>query len=227
MSIVAHALVVGGVLLFSGNKPPEKELEREIVFQDAKPPPIKGTPGGPPKAEQPKTPKPPKPKRNVPILTNEPPKPAEPTREPEPSEAAPSEQEGPGNGGDPNGSEYGVPGGTGPVTPEPPPPPPPEPPPQNQVLSFGADMERPVLIGGPAHPEYPNEAKQARVEAVVIARCVITTEGSLRDCQIIKGHPFLNPAVEATLAKQRYRPVLYGGKPINVRYTLNFNFRLQ
>lgn len=227
LSIAAHAFVVAGVLLFSGQKPKEKIEAPEIVFQAAKPPPLLGTPGGSPKTEQPKTKKPPRPKNKiVPILTNEPPKQPEQPNEPEENTASASDTEGPGNGGDPNGSPDGVPGGTGPVVPAPPPPPP-EPPPTSTVMSFTGDMQRPVLISGPSQPEYPQNAKSERIEGIVIARCVITAEGDLNSCAIIKGHPFLNPAVEAMLAKQRYRPLLYNGKPVSVRYVFQFNFKLQ
>nr|WP_240807687.1 energy transducer TonB [Polyangium spumosum] len=88
-------------------------------------------------------------------------------------------------------------------------------------------MGRPVLIGGPAQPPYPNEARSARVEGTVIAQCTITTEGRLRDCRILKGHPFLDSAVNTTLAQQRYSPMTYGGRPVSVRYNLTFKFKLQ
>jgi periplasmic protein TonB len=223
LSIATHALIVGAVLFFAGAKPtaPKETNTGPIVLLS--PPPLLGTPGGP-KQETPKTPKRPA-RKNVPILTKEPPKTeqAEPDPEPSSSNETPTEQEGPGNGGTPEGVPTGQPGGTGPV----PPPPPPEPKPTNQIISLTADMERPVLIAGPAQPEYPREARAARIEGLVVAQCVITTEGVLRGCRIVKGHPFLDPAVHATIAKQRYRPVMYGGRPVSVWYTLKFNFKLQ
>lgn len=229
LSFGAHAIVAVGVLVFAGRKPPEKPPEEKDLVIQLAPPPLKGSPGGPPKTAQPQAPKPHRAKpKNIPILTKEPL--PEPTRAPldQPAAAPTSETEGPGNGGDPNGSDDGVPGGTGPVVPgPPPPPPPPEPQPENRTYVFSADMQRPALIAGPSQPEYPSNAKAAHIEGTVIARCVITTEGHAQNCTIIKGNPFLNPSVESALQRQRYRPALLNGKPVSVQYTLTFTFKLQ
>ncbi|MDI1443461.1 energy transducer TonB [Polyangium sp. 6x1] len=233
LSIAAHALAAVIVFAIPGKKASSNEDEPVVVFTVPKPPALLGSPGPaapqPERAAQPKTPRPKRPQ--VPILTNEPPKTA-PT-EPEPTDESPAAApgdgatapDGTGNGGDPNGKPDGVlggdPNGKGTA------PPPPEPPPTNTTLSWSSEMGRPVLIGGPAQPPYPSDAARQRVEGTVIAQCVITTEGRLRDCRILKGHPFLDPAVNATLAQQRYSPLMYGGRPVSVRYVLTFKFKLQ
>jgi periplasmic protein TonB len=227
LSIGAHALVVGAVLFFSGTKAPARTETPMGPIVLLNPPPLLGTPGGPAKQVTPKTTKRPRPNpKIVPIPPKEPPK-TDPT-EPEPPADTSSEstdnQEGPGNGGQPDGDPNGKIGGTGPVTNTPPPP---EPPPTNTTLLWTADMERPALLSGPSQPPYPREAMAMRAEGIVVAQCVITTEGTLQSCRIIKGHPLLDPAVHATLAQQRYRPVMYGGKPVSVRYVLTFKFKLQ
>jgi protein TonB len=105
------------------------------------------------------------------------------------------------------------------VIPEPPPPPP------TTLLFDAGTMERPVLVAGP-QPGYTTEARMARVEGVVVAKCTIGTDGSLRNCFIIKGLPHLDQSVLEALAQQRYKPVLYRGRPVNVQYVMTFRFNV-
>jgi TonB family protein len=94
------------------------------------------------------------------------------------------------------------------------------------TIPFGADMIPPALLSGPAHPTFTRAALENCTEGKVIARCTITTEGKLVDCDIIKSVPHLDQAVLDTLSGQRYSPVLYRGQPQSVYYTLTFRFKL-
>ncbi|HEU4536884.1 MAG TPA: energy transducer TonB, partial [Polyangiaceae bacterium] len=92
-------------------------------------------------------------------------------------------------------------------------------------VPFGEGMTQPRRIAG-ADPAYPREALQARVEGKVIAKCVIATDGTLRNCAIIKGLPYMDQAVLQALATQRYTPVLFQGRPTAVSYNFKFSFTL-
>jgi serine/threonine-protein kinase len=92
------------------------------------------------------------------------------------------------------------------------------------VVPFGEGMTRPVLMQ-PGRPiTYTREAIAARVEGVSIVRCVITAEGSVERCKVIKPLPFMEDAVLEHLQSQRFQPVTYQGKPVSVGY--NFSVRL-
>jgi eukaryotic-like serine/threonine-protein kinase len=92
------------------------------------------------------------------------------------------------------------------------------------VVPFGEGMTRPVLMQ-PGRPiTYTREAIAARVEGVSIVRCVITAEGSVERCKVIKPLPFMDDAVVEHLQSQRFQPVTYQGKPVSVGY--NFSVRL-
>jgi serine/threonine-protein kinase len=92
------------------------------------------------------------------------------------------------------------------------------------VVPFGEGMTRPVLMQ-PGRPiTYTREAIAARVEGVSIVRCVITAEGSVERCKVIKPLPFMDVAVLEHLQSQRFQPVTYQGKPVSVGY--NFSVRL-
>ena len=92
------------------------------------------------------------------------------------------------------------------------------------VVPFGEGMTRPVLMQ-PGRPiTYTREALAARVEGVSIVRCVITAEGAVERCKVIKPLPFMDEAVVEHLQSQHFQPVSYQGKPVSVGY--NFSVRL-
>jgi serine/threonine-protein kinase len=92
------------------------------------------------------------------------------------------------------------------------------------VVPFGEGMTRPVLMQ-PGRPiTYTREAIAARVEGVSIVRCVITADGAVERCKVIKPLPFMDDAVLEHLQSQRFQPVTYQGKPVSVGY--NFSVRL-
>ena len=97
--------------------------------------------------------------------------------------------------------------------------------PSSEVLPFGEGMNLPRLLEGP-EPVYPREAREARVEGTLLAKCVITTEGTLRSCRIIKSLPFLDEPVLTALAHRRYAPVMFQGRPVNVEYVISLRFEL-
>jgi TonB family protein len=110
-----------------------------------------------------------------------------------------------------------------PPAPPPPPAPLPEPAPRD-VVPFGEGMTRPVLLQ-PGRPiVYTREATAARVEGTMIVRCVITTEGKVERCNVLKPLPFMTEAVVEHLMSERFQPVTYQGKPVSVGY--NFSVRL-
>ena len=95
----------------------------------------------------------------------------------------------------------------------------------SEILPFGEGMSLPHLIDGP-EPVYPRAAREARVEGTLLAKCVITTEGTLRSCRILKSLPFLDEPVLAALARRRYAPVMFQGRPVNVEYVISLRFEL-
>jgi periplasmic protein TonB len=229
LSLAAHAIAIGIAFHVSSAAPDARPNEPEVVFQNYAPPPP--GPPGPKSALQKPLDKPRPTPRKKDILALAP-----PTRQPEPPPSDPPPEPEPaepgGGGGEEGGKEGGVVGGTGTTVPTAavPPPPlplsPPPPPPSTSVLFDAQTMTRPALLSGP-QPAYTREARAARVEGTVIAQCTISVEGSLRDCRILKGLPFLDDAVLSAFQQQRYKPALYGGRPISVRYVVSVRFTMQ
>jgi serine/threonine-protein kinase len=92
------------------------------------------------------------------------------------------------------------------------------------VLPFGPDMSTPVLQSG-TDPVWTREALLAHVEGVMIAKCTITTGGTLQNCRVIKGLPFMDKSLLDALASRHYSPVMYQGHAVAVEYV--FSVRLK
>jgi TonB family protein len=93
------------------------------------------------------------------------------------------------------------------------------------VLEFNDGMTAPSMVSGPA-PEYTADAVERRVEGAMQVRCVVTVEGQVRACKVLKGLPFMNGAVIEALERRKYKPALAQGKPVAVYYTFNLHLKL-
>jgi periplasmic protein TonB len=126
-------------------------------------------------------------------------------------------------GGVPGGVEGGVPGGVvGGVVgglPEAPPPP-------QQAVRVGGQIKEPRKLKN-VNPAYPDIAKQARVQGVVILECTISPQGRVSDVKILRGIPLLNEAALTAVKQWVYSPTLLNGVPVPVIMTVTVNFRLQ
>ena len=76
-------------------------------------------------------------------------------------------------------------------------------------------------------PQYPDIAKQARVQGVVILECTISPQGRVSDVKILRGIPLLNEAALTAVKQWVYSPTLLNGVPVPVIMTVTVNFRLQ
>jgi len=87
------------------------------------------------------------------------------------------------------------------------------------VMPFTDGMTRPKLLEM-VEPVYTREARDANVKGLFLAKCVITSAGSLQKCRVVKGLPMMDQAVLSALARWRYTPVIYQGKPVAVDYVI-------
>jgi protein TonB len=87
------------------------------------------------------------------------------------------------------------------------------------VIPFGEGMTRPSLLSK-IDPTYTRDALAAKVQGLMLVKCVITTRGNLESCRVVKGLPHMDSAVLSALAQWRYSPVLFQGKAVNVDYVI-------
>jgi protein TonB len=221
VSLLVHAGIFAAALVLSAGVAQEVEdVPREIVFRR---PPPRGTPIPPAPQQQQAVAERPKPRRDsaqkVPRTIPDTP-PPEATPAPEPQTP-------------PENLDYhpdARPDGIGAAVPclkciidENAPAPAVEPVGEEVVPFISGNMTPPQLQSG-ASLQYTREALAAGVEGLLIARCVITRDGDVEDCRIIKGQPHMNEAVLSALETRRYTPVTYQGRPISVIY--NFHIKL-
>jgi TonB family protein len=75
-------------------------------------------------------------------------------------------------------------------------------------------------------PEYPADAREARIQGVVILGVVINKEGNVANIQLISGHPMLAPAAIEAVKQWKYKPYLLNGNPVEVDTQVQVNFTL-
>jgi protein TonB len=110
------------------------------------------------------------------------------------------------------------------------PPPPPPPPPQggsNAPIRVGGDVAQSNIVYK-VNPQYPPEARQARIEGVLILSVQIAKDGTISDVKIISAsNPLLIPGVVDAVRQWVYKPTLLNGEPVEVITTVTINFSLQ
>jgi len=92
------------------------------------------------------------------------------------------------------------------------------------IVPFGEGMTRPSSIS-PDEIQFTREAREAKVSGTMIVRCLITTEGALQNCRIMKSVPMMDQAVLSSLAQHRGAPVLYQGRPVAAEYTYTIRLK--
>ena len=135
-------------------------------------------------------------------------------------------------GGVTGGVPGGVAGGVAGAFDAPPPPPPPPPPPGDKGLSDPAA----VRVGGGITPPrkivnvnavYPPEARDARVQGVVIMDVLIGVDGTVEQTKVVRSIQMLDQAAIDAVRQWVFTPTLLNGVPQKVIMTVTVNFTLQ
>ena len=75
-------------------------------------------------------------------------------------------------------------------------------------------------------PDYPETAKEMRLEGVVTLQAVIAKDGSIRDLHVVSGATGLQKSALDAVRQWEYRPYLLNGEPVEVETTINVVFSL-
>jgi periplasmic protein TonB len=218
VSIAVHAIVLVVVvivpLLTAEDLPEPTSAVRAFFVEPAAPPPPPPPPPppAPKQAVQPKTP--PKPVTEAPKFVA----PVEVPAEIKPEEGLDLGVEGGVAGGVEGGVPGGVVGGVVGGLPDAPPP--------VQAVRVGGQIKEPKKLKN-VPPAYPDIAKQARVQGVVILECTISPQGKVTDVKVLRGIPLLDEAAKEAVRQWVYTPTLLNGVPVPVIMTVTVNFRLQ
>jgi TonB family protein len=86
-----------------------------------------------------------------------------------------------------------------------------------------------VPEGGLLHrvePEYPEEARQQRIQGAVMLEVRIGRDGAIQDVKLISGQPALANAAIAAVKQWRFKPRMVQGQPAEMQTRITLNFRL-
>ena len=90
----------------------------------------------------------------------------------------------------------------------------------------GGDITLPIKIKDAA-PVYPEIARQARKQGIVIIEATIGVDGRVENTQILRSIPLLDEAAVEAVRTWQYKPALLNGQPVPVIMTVTVEFRLQ
>jgi TonB family protein len=76
------------------------------------------------------------------------------------------------------------------------------------------------------NPVYPEIARRARVQGVIILECIISREGKVASIRVLRGIPLLDAAAIEAVRQWEYTPTLVDGQPVPVIMTVTVNFKL-
>jgi len=100
---------------------------------------------------------------------------------------------------------------------------------EEEYLAFAEVMPEPVdgMPGIIKKVEYPRIARSAGLEGKVIALAYVNESGGVDDVKIIKGlGGGCNEEVERVVKISKFKPGMKEGKPVKVKLTLSFVFKL-
>lgn len=82
------------------------------------------------------------------------------------------------------------------------------------------------LIASP-HPAYPELARRARIQGLVVLQVKVKTDGSIEVMKALEGEPILAEAAKEAVQKWRAVPAVINGTKVETISTVKFDFELQ
>jgi protein TonB len=83
-----------------------------------------------------------------------------------------------------------------------------------------------ALLLTKVQPQYPPDAKDQRIQGVVLLSVTIDKEGNVANIQVVSGPESLVPASIEAVKQWKYRPYLLEGTPVEVETQVTVNFTL-
>ena len=97
---------------------------------------------------------------------------------------------------------------------------------QTQRIRVGGDITAPRKLKH-VEPTYPDDAKAAGVQGVVILEVVVDTKGLVSDMQVLRSIPQLDDSAKDAVRQWEYTPTLLNGEPCEVIMTVTVSFQLK
>jgi protein TonB len=93
-------------------------------------------------------------------------------------------------------------------------------------VRVGGDIKEPKKIRD-VKPVYPEDAKAAGVQGVVIIEAIIDENGDVRQAKVLRSVPGLDDAAVGAVMQWKFTQTLLNGTPVQVLMTVTVNFSLQ
>jgi TonB family protein len=98
--------------------------------------------------------------------------------------------------------------------------------PNDDVVTVGGDVKPPRKIKH-VSPVYPPEARDARIEGVVVLEVVIGRDGLVKKADVVKSVPELDAAATEAVLQWEFEPTHVKGKAVSVKMKVTVNFSLK
>jgi protein TonB len=82
------------------------------------------------------------------------------------------------------------------------------------------------LIIKRTNPDYPQQARQLRIEGAVQLEATISKEGNVSNVKVLGGHPILARSASDAVKQWKYKPYLLNGQPVEIDTQITVNFKL-
>ena len=86
---------------------------------------------------------------------------------------------------------------------------------------------RPPKLVRRIDPLYPEIARQARVEGIVIIEAITDIYGRVERVKVLKSIPLLDQAASDAVRQWLYEPMVINGRPRGVIFTVTVTFKLK
>jgi TonB family protein len=100
-----------------------------------------------------------------------------------------------------------------------------EPQPESPACAYSEELPASLIR---VEPEYPSLAREARVDGRVLVQVLVGVDGLVQDVQVDPRHsiPMLDEAVIAAARQWVFTPARVCGRPVAVRVSLPFDFKM-
>jgi periplasmic protein TonB len=95
-----------------------------------------------------------------------------------------------------------------------------------QPVRISSGIKPPVRIKD-VSPVYPEIARNARVQGIVILEAIIGVDGRVQRARVLRSVPLLDQAAVNAVQSWEYTPTLLDGRPVPIIMTVTVNFRLE
>ena len=96
---------------------------------------------------------------------------------------------------------------------------------QSMRVRIGGNVQKAKLIER-VQPEYPDEALKSRITGTVRLHIILEKDGTVKQVEVVSGHPLLVQAAVDAVRQWRYQPTTLNGEPVEVDTTVDVMFVL-